>query len=269
MQYTNTTNTRRTAAGFRTVLFLCLAAAAWADVLPAPRTLVECTDRTLIDDPSSCSMSGFDATASGSLTLSPFVSLTAEVTSGPVTDFFIPGAGVFVSAQYSFRVVGGNAGDIVPIRISTNLTSNASSFSHAYGFAEAVIHTGFGDTSVVVCTNGTCGTTDSSFSGTFSTRAFSGELGDTVQLEIEASSGDSLFAESANASADPFLFIDPSFAGAANYRIEVSDGVGNALPLATPEPGTWVLLSSVVAILAMRRRRSRNRATQNTEVVYE
>ena len=269
MQTTNLTSARRAITGFRTILFFCLAAAAWADILPAPGTLVECTDRTLIEDPSSCSMSGFDATASGSLTLAPFVSLTAEVTSGPVNGFFTPAATVFASAQYSFRVVGGNAGDIVPLLIATNLTSNATSSSDALGFAETLIHTGLGDAAATVCTNGSCGTTNTSFSGTLSIRAFSGESGDTVHLEIEAASGDSLFAQSANASADPFLFIDPSFAGAANYHIEVSDGVGNALPVATPEPGTWVLLSSVLALLAMRRRASRNRATQNTEVVYE
>jgi hypothetical protein len=246
----------RNRAAFGILLFCCLGVRLSATPLPGPVTVAECTDFGLIDDPSSCVLSGRDAIATGSLTLSPFVSVTAESASGPVNDLFNPGAGVFVSAKYSFQVNGGNPADVVPILISTSLTSNASSFSHAYGFAEVVIHTGFGDTSVVVCTNGTCGTMNTSFSGTFATSAFSGETGDTVQLEIEASSGDSPFAESANASADPFLFIDPSFAGASNYHIDVSLGVGNALP-GVPEPGTLGLAGLALVALAGLRAQAR------------
>jgi hypothetical protein len=73
-------------------------------------------------------------------------------------------------------------------------------------------------------------------------------------LEVEASSGDSPLAESANASADPFIFIDPSFAGAANYSIEVSPGVGNGLPSAAPEPGTLGLMASFLGLLLAIRR---------------
>lgn len=254
--YAKTIKARRR-AGARTILFLLLATASWADILPPATTLAECVDRTLVDQPDNCSLSGFDATASGSLTLSPFISLTSETASGPINSLFIPGAGVFVSAKYSFEVVGGTPGDIVPIFISTNLTTAASS-SHAYGFAEAVIHTSFGNKSAVVCTDGSCGTTDTSFSGTLGSSALSGEVGDTIQLEVEASSGDSLLAEFANASADPFIFIDPSFAGAANYHIEVSPGVANGPLLATPEPGSWMLLGTACAALLISRRRARS-----------
>lgn len=240
---------RNRAAAFGLLLFCCTGVRLRATPLPGPVTLAECSDFGLIDDPASCVLPGNDAIATGSLTLSPFVSLTAQSASGPINDLFDPGAGVFVSAKYSFQVNGGNPGDIVPILISTSLTSNASSFSHAYGFAEVAIHTSFGDASVVVCTDGTCGTMNTSFSGTFSSSALSGETGDTVQLEIEASSGDSPLAESANASADPFLFIDPSFAGASNYHIDVSPGVGNALP-GVPEPGTFGLAGFALVVLA-------------------
>jgi hypothetical protein len=232
-----------------TLLFLSLAGAAWATSLPGPVTLAECVDFTVTDDPSSCSVSGRDASASGSLTLSPFVSLTAESNSGPINDMFNPGAGVVVSAQYSFQVVGGNPGDKVPIVIASGLTANGSSFGHAYGFAEVVVHSSYGDASAVVCSDGTCGTTDTTFSGSFGFFAGAGESGDTVHLEVEASSGDSSLAESANASADPLIFIDPSFAGAANYSIEVSPGVGNGLPSTAPEPGTLGLVGAFLTIL--------------------
>jgi PEP-CTERM motif len=242
----------------RTILFLCLAAAAEATSLPAPITLAECVDGSVIDDPTSCTASGNDASASGSLTLSPFVSLTAQSASGPINDLFNPGAGVFVSAKYSFQVVGGNPGDQIPILISTNLTSNGSSFSHAYGFAEMVITTSFGTTSVVVCSNGTCGTNNTSFSGTLAWSANAGDI-DTLQLEIEAQSGDSPFAEFANASADPFIFVDPSFANAETFSIAVSPGVGNGLASPVPEPGTFGLIggSALALLFGNFRRRSR------------
>jgi hypothetical protein len=239
---------------FRTILFLSLAGAGWASSLPGPITLAECVDFTVTDDPSSCAVSGRDASAIGSLALSPFVSLTAESNSGPINDMFNPGAGVVVSVQDSFQVVGGNPSDAVPIMIASGLTANASSMRHAFGFAETVVHTGFGNTSVVVCTDGTCGTTNTSFSGTFAWFAQSGEAGNTIQLEVEASSGDSPLAESANASADPFIFIAPSFAGASNYSIEVTPGVGNGLPAAAPEPGTLGLVASFLGLLLAIRR---------------
>jgi hypothetical protein len=258
MPYSEIATALRAASRFRILLVLSLAAAARAGTLPPPVTLAECVDSTVTDDPSSCSVSGRDAFASGSLTLFPFVSLTAQDFSGPANDLFIPGAGVFVSVKYSFQVVGGNPGDIVPILIATSLTSNASSFGAAYGFAETVVSTSFGTISEVVCTNDTCGTTNTSFFGTFGTRAMSGESGDTIQLEIEAQSGDSPLAQSANASADPFIFIDPSFAGAANYSIQVSPGVGNGLAAAgVPEPGTFALLGCALLIVGYLGRSSR------------
>jgi hypothetical protein len=249
-----------TSISLKAMLFLCLAAALRATSLPSPVTVVECSDFGVTDDPTSCAVSGRDASANGSVTLSPFVSLTANSNSGPANQDFIPGAGVFVAATYSFQVAGGNPGDVVPLLITTNLTSNGSSISHAYGFAEIVIQTSFGTTSVVVCTDGTCGTTTTSFSGTFGWSATSGESGDTVHLEIEASSGDSPFAESADASADPFLFIDPNFAGAANYSILLSPGVANTIGPSVPEPGTFgMMAAAILALMGSKFRRRPHR----------
>src|SRR5258708_3420851 len=112
------------------ILFLCLSSNICATPLPAPATLAECTNFGLVDDPTSCTLGGRDALATGSLTLTPFVSLTAQASAGPINDLFDPGAGVFVSVRYSFQVIGGNAGDMVPILIATSLNSTATS-SHA------------------------------------------------------------------------------------------------------------------------------------------
>lgn len=88
-----------------------------------------------------------------------------------------------------------------------------------------------------VCTDGTCGTTDISFSGILSTRARSGDLGDFLNLHIQASASGTarLFPKSASASVDPFLFVDPDFPNASLYGIIVSPGVGNAQIAAVPE----------------------------------
>jgi len=233
-----------------------------ADVLPAPSTLAECVDSVLVDDPGSCTLSGHDASAFGSLTLAPFVSLVAEDTSGAINALGNPGAGVFVSLTYSFQITGGNPGDQVPILIATDLDTSASSASHAYGFASLYVSTGFGNKQIVACTNDTCGTTDTSFSGTLATSVFSGQI-DTIQLEIEASSGDSPNAEWANASADPYIYIDPSFAGAGKYSVEVSPGVGNAPATlaAVPEPSSVCLLAGVASAVALLRR-GRRRSSQ-------
>ncbi len=231
--------------------FLVFGRAGLAATLPPPTTLVECVDFTVTDDPGSCSVSGRDAAASASLALSPFVFLVAHSESGPINSLFNPGAGAVGFVTYSFQVQGGNPGDIVPMFISANLTASASSASHALGQAETLVHTSFGNTDAVVCTNGNCGTTATSFSGTFGFNTLSGEGGDFIQLSVEAQSGDSLFAEFADASADPLIFIDPSFANAGSYSIVLSPGVANALG-SVPEPGTWVLFASAVALALCR-----------------
>jgi hypothetical protein len=68
---------------------------------------------------------------------------------------------------------------------------------------------------MAVCSDGTCGTTARSFSGTLNTRARSGDLNE-LSLRVQvAVVGNTLFAESASASADPFIFVDPAFPDAS------------------------------------------------------
>ena len=76
-----------------------------------------------------------------------------------------------------------------------------------------------------------------------------------IYEQVQASTGDSLLATSASASADPFIFIDPSFPGAALYSIAVSPGVGNAEITVAPEPGTISLFLGMAALLGVARRR--------------
>lgn len=231
------------------ILSVCLLPGARASILPAPTTVAECTGSLgLIDDPNSCTMFGTNAVGSASLALSPFVSVSAQTTSGPADEFGVYSAGALARVNYSFQVVGGNPGDVVPILVAADFTADGSSESHALGFASIFVNSSFGTVSEAICTDGTCGPPSNSFSGTLSLFAHVGESGDGISLTVEADSGDSAFAEFANASANSFIFIDPTFAGAANYSIEVSPGVGNSLP-SVPEPGTFGLMGGALVIL--------------------
>lgn len=242
---------------FRLVLLSGLVALrAPASTLPPPATtLADCAvDATRLLSPASCALN-LTGSASASLTLSPFVSLTAQAASPP-NDAAIHGAAARAILTYSFEVIGGNPGDIVPVLIATSLSSLGSDPTHGIGFAELSVHTGAaGDSFVAVCSNAACGTTASSFSGTLLTRARSGDTSNELTLQVQASTGDSLLATSASASADPFIFIDPSFPGAALYDIVVSPGIGNAEITAAPEPGTMSLFPCAAALLGLARRR--------------
>jgi len=222
-----------------------------APILPAPTTLAHCAvDSNTLDDPTACTL-GTLGSSLASLTLLPFVSLTAQAASPPNDAQGTHGSAAAAVVSYSFEVTGGNPGDIVPILIAASLTSSGSDPTHGIGQAILSVHTSAaGDSFVTVCSDGTCGTAASTFSGTLATRARSGDAGNTLSLQVQASTGDSASAESASASADPFLFVDPSFPGASLYDIEVSPGVGN---VAVPEPASATLV--VLGILVCARSR--------------
>src|SRR5438067_1909993 len=141
--------------------------AAATTILPSPTTLAHCViDSTTLDNPTSCTL-GSGTNVFASLTLFPLVSLTAQAASAPND-----AAGASATVRYSFEVIGGNPGDIVPILIATTLSTVGTDLSHGIGFAELAVRTSAaGDSVVAVCTDGTCGTTATSFSGTLSTRA--------------------------------------------------------------------------------------------------
>src|SRR6185295_65410 len=135
-------------------------------ILPPPTTLAHCVvDSTTLDDPASCALN-HPGSAFAALTLFPFVSLTAQAASPP-NGSVIHGAAASAVLTYSFEVIGGNPGDIVPVLIATNLSTIGSDPTHGVGFAELSVHTSAaGDSFVAACSNATCGTPASSFSGT-------------------------------------------------------------------------------------------------------
>ena len=223
-------------AGFMVSAVLPLRAA----TLSPLQTETYCSDGfTTIDrvDVNSCALPN----AITYYSLSPFVSLTAQFSSQAVdpTKGEISEGTALATVQYGFEVVGGSPGDVVPILVATNLSATGSSSSNAFGQAVMGVDNSFGATKATACVSySLCGTPDtsSSFSGTLAWRATSGDLGNILFLSVAAIGGNSSIPQSGSASADPFIFIDPSFADAADYTIVVAPGVSNA-PAETPEPG--------------------------------
>jgi len=217
--------------------------------LPDPVTFADCAvDAVHVGGVSTCTLGSTFA----SVSLLPFPSVVASTSSPPIDANGTHGSGAQASVVYSFEVIGGNPGDIVPILILANLFTIGTDPVHGIGFAELIVHTGAaGDALIAVCSNATCGATGSGFSGTLSTRARTGQLGDTLLLDAAVSAG-GISAEAGFASVDPVIFIDPSFPDASRYSILVSPGVGNELPgVPAPEPSGLALVA-LGALMAWR-----------------
>lgn len=241
----------RVAAALLAASALCSAA-----TLPPPETLATCeVFPAIVTDPSACSVVG----ASGSLSLSPFVVETAQMSA-------IPGTGPYVNlnAKIYFEVIGGNVGDVVPLVIFTDLHAFGTTPGKAYGIAQIELRNG---ANITVCSEPTCGgephvNAPSDFTGSFNSVGVSGFVGDFVDIQVQASMlGLSSNPESASASADPLIMVDPTFAGASQYSIVLSPGVGNGIAGApgAPEPGTFVLLGlSAIGMFLLRRQMARS-----------
>jgi hypothetical protein len=228
----------------------------WSQALPAPTTFVQCSTvdngtATYVNDPFQCALPGVQA----SLSLSPVAGATLHAEYGGGIN---SSAQANASIEYFFQVIGGNVGDAVPLLIATQLATAVSATDGASAGASLLVHSSSGggipDKEIDVCSNGSCGASGSSFSGTLATTGFSGDVGDFIVLNLIAGVGDSFAARSADASADPWIYIDPTFAGASQYRIAVSEGVANGVS-AVAEPSTFALFA--LGLAALSRRRSR------------
>jgi hypothetical protein len=245
---------------------------AQAATLPSASTFVQCfADGNNSFHSTECAQGGFigvPPSAFASATLSPFPSVTVEVTSPPAAAL---GAGADANATYRFGVTGGNVGDVVPIMVDFSLSLSVTPESSA--LARLIIRTTEVPFTVeeLVCNPQVCDET--ALSDTLTIQARSGSTLDSVTLYVLAQSpATHVSHESARAFADPFIYIDPAFPNANLYSIIVSPGVGNApdAPLASvPEPATLVLVSSVVGVLGLMRRRCSYRKTGQHEILPE
>jgi hypothetical protein len=213
---------------------LCVAivpAVARALAVPQTSSFCQLSDGSSTSGALGCAQGDLESVA---LSLAPQVTLLANFNSAPGFD-------TVGSVRYDFQVVGGNAGDSVPVLVDAQLSTVAAGSS----FASAGILVSVGSFFVqkIACTNPSqCAAT--SFDGTLELTMLSGQTG-TIDLTIQAAAGFPL-AGAAQAFADPFIRIDPAFANAGLYGVVVPDGVGNA-PL--PEPA--VLLLSLVGLVVV------------------
>jgi hypothetical protein len=223
-----------------------------AQALPVGTGSVTCLTetRTNITDPVMCN-GGAD---SGMVTYAPFAGISGSAFGQGLTD----SANVIGVLNYSFEVTGGTPGTVVPVDIDAVLQESANvpgSNSIGYGFAEIGV-TAYTSAGVTICSPGCTGQT--SFTGTLQVDAQSGSV-DTVGLEIEAggAGGNSSDFNGGMASADPYIYIDPNFADAGDYSIEVSPNIGNGVP-STPLPAALPLFATGLGglgLLGWRRKR--------------
>jgi hypothetical protein len=232
----------------------CVLALPARAALPPAATFVECVaDGTHSIDPVFCQEGSIPGTpgfaTASAFESSPFVTARATEPANGVL-----GSSATATLSYSFQVLGGNPGDLVPILIGTSLHTESSPLSSAVatltyrttavGIVPSILKVCSGPGSPLDCIG------FEGFSGAVRTLARPGSVDDFLALTVTASavaSGSS--GERALATADPFVFIDPQFADAGLYSIVVSDGVGNVA--AVPEPATHALFGSSLALLAL------------------
>ena len=168
------------------------------------------------------------------------------------------------SLNYEFELQGGKAGDLVPVLILVELNAAANDPAHSWGLASMVVDTFAGSPiTVSVCTAGVaCGGSDA-FSGLVPLLMQVGGPNASIDLSIEVFAGDGATEAFASALVQgPYIFVDPRFANAAQYSINVSFGVGNVPPNdqpivfdPVPEPASIWLCVVALAAAGLRARR--------------
>ena len=225
-------------------------------VLPSASSIVDCTalDGAHVGGTTGCAVDNSTA----AVTTAPFAALTASAAYDAGAPASASGFAVFT---YSFAVLGGMLDTVVPVNIDFALQALVFSAgpSPAYAFAEILANTPLSSGYAVICSSG-CIDSSSNAAGTLHVDVYAGEVNNTITLEIEAMAGGyaNIPANSATAYADPRIYVDPTFANAGAYSIALSDGVGNGMAAAVPEPSTTALMlggMSLVGWAARRRRR--------------
>jgi hypothetical protein len=230
-------------------------APAAAAVLPAANGGVTCLSLSgFVTNPKSCST----ANDNGSLSYGPVAQVQGYAFGEGLTD----AANFFGYLNYSLEVVGGKPGDVVPLDIAVIL--KALPISIGYAFSELGVAAD-GSVTETICSS-TCGvgTGVTSFNGILHVNAVSGTVyTNAVHLEVEAGGalGPASDFDGATVSADPHIYVDPSFTDASDYSILLSAGVGNSLPGGVPEPKSWALMLLGFAGLGVLMRSRRRIAT--------
>lgn len=233
---------------------LSIALPAAAAPLPSGSSFVQCfADGNNSFHATDCTQGGFvgvPPSATASATLSPGPTSLAAVTSPAAA---VLGAGADANTHYFFQVTGGNVGDVVPILIDYRLSATAT--PDATAVAKFIIYTtamgaSFPISDELRCDPQACSETE--VFETLSINALSGSVQDSITIYAMAQApATRISTESATAIADPYIYVDPSFANASLYSIVVSPGFGN-VPL--PEPAIAWLIGAPLAALVLRKR---------------
>ena len=242
-------------------LVLGAAPARAAVSLPAGSGYVQCSTTSGLIIGTSCN----GGTDSGLVTFSP----DAGVSGSAFGQGLVDEANVFGVLNYSFEVIGGTPGTVVPVDIETTLQAIPNSIGYVFSEIDVAANT---TASFTICNSGGigcgAGTGETNFTGVLQVDALSGtayvtsgpSFNQGVHLEVEAGGalGNSSDFDGGMVSADPHLFVDPGFPDAAEYSILLSPNIGNAVP-GIPEPRAWVLMAVGFVCLAGLRRRLRER----------
>jgi hypothetical protein len=238
--------------------------------LPAGSGFVQCNTSSGFNTGTSCSGGSTD---SGLVTFSP----DAGVSGSAFGEGLVDVAGVFGVLNYSFEVIGGTPGAAVPVDIDVVLQAVPISIGYVFSEIDVAANTTASET---ICNSGGigcgAGTGSTSFTGALQVTALSDtayitnglSFNQGVHLEVEAGGalGSASDFDGGTVSADPHLFVDPSFPNASEYSIVLSPNIGNSVPT-IPEPSTWVLMSAGLVGLAGLRRRLRERAAEANGIV--
>jgi len=207
-----------------------------------------CEETNDVFAPGTYSLGGYSGT--GEVVLGPIPFVHAFSSSSTFADVVNAAAGL----NYYFEFVGPAAGPIpVDIDVVLHTAINGISLVPSDG-ATAGVALG-GPVSKPTGVNVHCNLldcTDPDFTGTLHASLSANTV---YILEMGAGSKISHGDEGANAFADPHLYIDPSFANAADYQFVVSDGVGNQTGLSSvPEPSYLALIGLAFGAVAVLRR---------------
>jgi hypothetical protein len=209
----------------------------------------------------SCSAPGVESAVSAN----PFPTMYANAYSGSG-----PGGALAQSIlAYQFVVVGPDSGP-VPIIVRGSATSSVTGEYIDYGYHDNQTATasaglrvsnlsGLTDGYELACASdvaGECGSFPSTFSGDLDVSIAPGTT-EFVSLVVNVFA---TYAASASAELDPIIFVDPTFADASEYSIQVSSGIGNLAPEAVPEPTAWALMILGLGLAGGGLRASRRRS---------